>query len=209
MNPRELVDQIRSGPASLVLDKPLRFRRRTRSNPCDFNDFLLALQSSETIRIVVCGYPQELGITEDEWVLLVKTLGSIQDIHHLEFYCMHGSRYFNPSQAVAEAVNNAHSLCELRIDLHRGTNPGDSSGLTALANALREHIALQEFIWIDHSSRMEAVQGVTSDVVLWTLSACPHLRKKVTIMSEHASSGYMNHLLHLQSPTALRSCLPS
>jgi hypothetical protein len=42
MNPRELVDHIRSGPAWLVLilGIPLRFRRRTRSNPCDFNEFL-------------------------------------------------------------------------------------------------------------------------------------------------------------------------
>jgi hypothetical protein len=208
MNARELVDHIRSGPAKLMLDKALpRFRRRTRSNPCDFNEFLQALRSSETIRSVYCETHLYLGVTEDEWVLLVKTLGSIQDIHHLEFYCMHGSRYFNPSQAVAEAVNNAHSLCELRIDLYRGTDPGDSSGLTALANALREHIALQEFIWIDHSSRMEAVQGVTSDVVLWTLSACPHLRKKVTIMSEHASAGAMNNLLQLQSTTDLRLVL--
>jgi hypothetical protein len=38
MNPRELVDHIRSGPTELVLREPLRFRRRTRSNPCDFND---------------------------------------------------------------------------------------------------------------------------------------------------------------------------
>jgi hypothetical protein len=49
MNPRELVDHIRNGPAKLVLDEPLRFRRRTRSNPCDFNEFIQALQSSETI----------------------------------------------------------------------------------------------------------------------------------------------------------------
>jgi hypothetical protein len=31
MNSRELVDHFRSGPAELVLDDPLRFRRRTRS----------------------------------------------------------------------------------------------------------------------------------------------------------------------------------
>jgi hypothetical protein len=54
MNPRELVDHIRSGPANVVLNKPLRFRRRTRSNPCDLNEFLQALQSSETIRAVNC-----------------------------------------------------------------------------------------------------------------------------------------------------------
>jgi hypothetical protein len=74
------VDHIRSGPAELVLKEPLRFRRRTRSNPCDFNEFLQALQSSETIRTVQCGSQQRLDITEDEWVLLVKTLGSIKGI---------------------------------------------------------------------------------------------------------------------------------
>ena len=81
MNARELVDHIRSGPAKLVLDKPLpRFRRRTRSNPCDFNEFLQALQSSETIRSVDCKPHRTLNTSEDEWVLLLKTLGNIKDI---------------------------------------------------------------------------------------------------------------------------------
>jgi hypothetical protein len=66
MNPRELVDHIRSGPAAVYLDEPLRFRRRTRSNPCDFNEFLQALQSSETIQWVYSDSQLELGITEDE-----------------------------------------------------------------------------------------------------------------------------------------------
>jgi hypothetical protein len=52
MNPRELVDHIRSGPAELELKEPLRFRRQTRSNPCDFSEFLQALQCSEAIRTV-------------------------------------------------------------------------------------------------------------------------------------------------------------
>jgi hypothetical protein len=78
MNPRELVDHICSGPAKLVFHKQLpRFRRRTRSNPCDFNDFLQALESSETIRTAICASHRQLGVSEDEWVLLVKTLGSI------------------------------------------------------------------------------------------------------------------------------------
>jgi hypothetical protein len=38
MNARELVDHIRSGQAELDLQEPLRFRSRTRSNPCDIND---------------------------------------------------------------------------------------------------------------------------------------------------------------------------
>jgi hypothetical protein len=54
MNSRELVDRVRSGPTELVLDEPLRFRRRTcfngRFNPCDFDELLQALQSSKTIR---------------------------------------------------------------------------------------------------------------------------------------------------------------
>jgi hypothetical protein len=85
MNPRELVDHIRSGPAKLVLNIPLRFRRRTRSNPCDFNEFLQALQSSETIRDVECESHRKLNISEDEWVLLLKTLGNIKDIQRLAF----------------------------------------------------------------------------------------------------------------------------
>jgi hypothetical protein len=55
MNPRELVEHIRSGPVKLTLDTPLpRFRRRTRSNPCDFNEFLEALKSSKKIQSVKC-----------------------------------------------------------------------------------------------------------------------------------------------------------
>jgi hypothetical protein len=87
MNARELVDHIRSGPAKLVLDEPLLYRRRARSNPCDSNEFLQALQSSETIQSVNCESQLRLGILEDEWVLLAKTLGRIKDIQRLQFYC--------------------------------------------------------------------------------------------------------------------------
>jgi hypothetical protein len=146
MNPRELVDHIRSGPAELVLDEPLRFRRRTRSNPCDFNEFLESLQSSETIRDVKCGSHQELAIAEDEWILLVKTLGRIRDIQNLRFDLARGSRDLHPFQAVAEAVNNANSLFRLQVSVAFSS---DLYGLTALANALRKHTGLQKFIWLD------------------------------------------------------------
>jgi hypothetical protein len=86
MNPRELVDHIHSGPARLVLDEPLRFRRRTRSNPCDFIEFLEALQSSETIRDDACYSHRKLNISEAEWVLLLKVLGNIKDIQRLVFH---------------------------------------------------------------------------------------------------------------------------
>jgi hypothetical protein len=79
MNPRELVDHIRSGPTKLDLQEPLvSFRRRTPffPNPCDFDEFLQALQSSETIRSVRFQSHRELGVTEDEWALTVKALGS-------------------------------------------------------------------------------------------------------------------------------------
>jgi hypothetical protein len=91
MNPRELVDHIRSGPAELVLDESLRFRRRMRSNQCDFNEFLEDLQSSEPIRAVTCKSQLHVSIPEDKWVLLVKTLGSI---HNLSLHCTHGSHDF-------------------------------------------------------------------------------------------------------------------
>jgi hypothetical protein len=164
MNPRELANHIRSGPEKLVLDKPLRFRRRTRSNHCDFNEFLQALQFSDTIRTVTCRSQLRLGITEDEWALLVKTIGSIKGIEHLRLHCLHGSRDFHPFQAVAEALNNAQSLCEVVISPDDASFPDDPSGLIALASALRDHTALEEFGWIDHCSRMEAAQ-ITADRV--------------------------------------------
>jgi hypothetical protein len=82
------------------------------------------------------------GIEEDEWVLLVKTLGRIKDIQHLEFFCTSASRDFHPFQAIADAVNNAHSLLHLRLITKFSSLTGYPSGLIALANALREHIAL-------------------------------------------------------------------
>jgi hypothetical protein len=113
MSPRELVDHIRSGPAELKLHKPLHFQIQTCSNPCDLIELLQALQSSETIRTAECASHTDLGITDNEWVLLVNTLGRIKHIHHLELYCKPGSHDFHPLQAVAEALNNAHSLCNL------------------------------------------------------------------------------------------------
>jgi hypothetical protein len=206
MNPRELVDHIRSGPAELVrvLGEPLRFRRRTRSNPCDFNEFLEALQSSETIRTVECGTQLHLGISEREWVLLVKTLGRIKDIQHLKFYCARGSRDFHPFQAVADGVCNAQSLCKLEVVLERGSLfPRDPSGMIAFADALREHTTLRVFFWIEFGSRIEVAQN-TLDPVLRALPACPHLRKVVIVTKCASADAIKNLLVQLHSATDLR-----
>jgi hypothetical protein len=205
MNSLELLDRIRSGPAELVLDEPLRFRRRTRSNPCDFNEFLQVLQSSETIRTVTCRSQLQLSITEAEWVVLVETIGRIKDVQTFQFYCTHGSRDFHPFHAAADAVNNAQSLRHLSVELEGENFPEDSSGLTALANALREHTALQEFTWFDLISRLEAeaVQVDSSpDLVLRALPACPHLRQ-VSITTQCASADAMKTLLQLPRKTIL------
>jgi hypothetical protein len=207
MNPRELVDHIRSGPVVLMLYKPIRFRRRTRSNPCDFNEFLQALRSSETIRLADCLSPRSLEITEDEWVLLVKTIGSIRNIRILKLYCAHDSRDFRPFQAVAEAVNNAPSLSKLEIGLDGETVPRDPAGLTALANALKEHTALQTFNWVDYCSRMEAAPvDLSPDPVLRALPACPHLRE-VLIKTSCDITGAIKNLLQLGPATELRLVL--
>jgi hypothetical protein len=76
-----------------------------------------------------------LGIEEDEWVLLVKTLGRIKDFQHLEFFYTSASRDFHPFQAIADAVNNAHSLLHLRA-ITNFRSSTSFSGLIALANAL-------------------------------------------------------------------------
>jgi hypothetical protein len=207
MNPHEVVDHIRSGPTELVIDELLHFRGGTHSNPCDFNEFLLALQSSETIRTVRCGSHLELGISEKEWVLLIKTLGMIKGVQLLRLYFTLGSSDFHPFQAVAEAVNNAHSLRELYIGLGGDTFPKDSSGLIALANALRDHATLDDFTWTDLCPRPEAAQEDTPDFVLRALPACPHHRK-VTLMTKCASADATKNLLQLQSVTELRLVLP-
>jgi hypothetical protein len=206
MNPRELVDHIRSGPAKLVLEEPLRCRRRTRSNPCGFNEFLQALLSSETILTVMGSSHRELGISEDEWVLLVEALESnIKGIESLILKCEAGSRDFCPFQAIAEAVSNARSLRKLEIYLH-GPLPRDPSGMIALANALREHTAWNHFAWLDSCDWLEARHGVSSvspDFVLRVLPACSHLRH-VTIQTKCASADAVTNLLQLQSATSLR-----
>jgi hypothetical protein len=217
MNLRELVDHIRSGPAELMLNQ---YTTLTRSNLCDFNEFLQALQSSETIRTVFCGSQLLLGITENEWVLLVKTLGSIKDIQHLELNCRAGSRDFRPFQAFADALNNAHTVCKLRFDIVGETFPRDSSGLAALAKALREHTALEEFTWSDlgPSTRVHATiprarrpTGRGSDItavdpVLWALPACPHLRK-VLIGTKCGSADALKNLLQMHEATELHLIL--
>jgi hypothetical protein len=139
-------------------------------------------------------------------VLLVKTLGSIKGIEILNLLRVSGSRNFRPFQAIADAVNNAHSLCKLAINLEGETLPRDSSGLTALANAIREHTALYHFAWLDSCDRLEAAQrvsSVSSAFVLRVLSACPHLRK-VLIKTKCASTDAVKNLLQLQSAISLR-----
>jgi hypothetical protein len=100
MNARELVDPIRSGLRKLWFSKPIRLRRRTPSNPCDFNDFLRSLQYSATIQSVSCFSQLQVCITEVEWFLLTKTLEKIRGIQTLnvEFVlcstvCLRGATY--------------------------------------------------------------------------------------------------------------------
>jgi hypothetical protein len=63
----------------------------------------------------------------------------IKGIRNLRLWCTHGSRDFHPFQAVAEAVNSAYSLREVILGVDGASFLRDSSGLTALANALRSH----------------------------------------------------------------------
>jgi hypothetical protein len=106
---------------------------------------------------------------------LIKTIGRIKDIQHLGFCCTPGSCGFHPFWAVAGGVNNAQSFSKLDMLLGRGSFPKDPSGLTALANALREHTAMREFTWFDHCHQLVAVQEDTLDFLLRTLPACPNL----------------------------------
>jgi hypothetical protein len=201
MNPRELVDYIRSGPSKIELNEPLRFRRRTRSNPCDFIEFIQALQSNETIQTAMCESHQELDISEDEWVILIKTLGRIKGIDDLTLYgyCTPSSRDFRPFQVFASAVGTAQSLIKVRLVVGGESFSNDSSGITALASALRAQTGLQEFRLLDWS---ETVEGTALDPVLRALLACFHLQR-VIIMTRCASASAIKRVLQLPKGASL------
>jgi hypothetical protein len=115
MKPYELFDKIRlNNPSELELKHTLRFRRRSRSNPCSFDDLLQALQSNESIHTVRCQGDISLGITQEEWFLFVETLGRIRGLRQLSFL---GQNVPNvpPAQAVANAVGGARLLRTLQI----------------------------------------------------------------------------------------------
>jgi hypothetical protein len=145
----------------------------------------------------------DLEITEDEWAILVKTIGRINGIEDLRLHCTPGSQNFYPLQAVADSVNNARFLHKLGIGLNLGnleSYPRDPSGQEALVNALGEHATLQTFEWIDSCSRAEAA---LIDPVQQALPTRPNLRKG-PIVSRGASADTMNNLLvQLQSATDL------
>jgi hypothetical protein len=158
-----------------------------------------ALQFSETIRSISCRSHLELGISEEEWVLLIMAIGRTRDIHHLDFFCKPGSHDFHPFEALTDAVNKAHSLRKLAVNVF----PSEPSGLIAIANALQQHTALQEFTWHDLGSWREAApRDFSVDTIIRALPACPHLRK-VDIATERASADALKYLLQLHSATDL------
>jgi hypothetical protein len=115
MKPYELFDLIRlNNPNELELKHTLRFRRRSRSNPCSFDDLIQALRSNESIRTVRCQGNVSLGITQEEWFLFVQTLGTIPALRQLSFL---GQDVPNvpPVQAVADAVGSARLLRTFQI----------------------------------------------------------------------------------------------
>jgi hypothetical protein len=115
MKPYELFDLIRlTNPNELELKHTLRFRRRSRSNPCSFDDLIQALRSNESIRTVRCQGNVSLGITQEEWFLFVQTLGTIPALRQLSFL---GQDVPNvpPVQAVADAVGSARLLRAFQI----------------------------------------------------------------------------------------------
>jgi hypothetical protein len=138
---------IESGPENITFNYPLRFRRRTRSNPYSFDDFLQALRSSRTIRSVECHNHEGLGITESEWCRLVQTFSSIRGLTELVVAWQHGSLHFHPLQAIADAVDSAALLEGLGLVTGNGLESMDPNDEAALAQSLRRHAMLCVFGW--------------------------------------------------------------
>jgi len=147
MTPQELIDHIQSGPWKLNLNFPLRFRRRTRSNPwCSFDDLLQALRLNKTIREVVCYSHGTLCITETDWIRLMEAFGSIRGLKKIGVAWRNGSHDFHPLQAVARAVDSSMTLQALSITSF-GNNPSDPAGEILLVQSLQQHGTLEVFYW--------------------------------------------------------------
>jgi hypothetical protein len=132
----------------------------------------------------------------------VETLGSIRGIQNLTLDCSLGSPNFHPFQAVADAVNNAHSLLTLQVMVPRESPHLVQSGILALANAIRGHAVLQEFSWIGRFASKERHEDASLDPVLLALSACSQLQR-ATIKTKCASSNAVRNLLRSLTLTNL------
>jgi hypothetical protein len=180
MKPYELFDVIRSNPGELELQHTLRFRRRSRSNPCSFEDLLHALQSNASIHTVRCHGNVSLGITQQEWFLFVQALGTIPGLRQLSFL---GQDVPNvpPVQAVADAVSSARLLRKLQIG--EGVILfGSRAGFLALCNTIASScLVLEQVEWEgklrstwDHEENRTAN---CLDPLFLALAACPRLKK--------------------------------
>lgn len=206
MQPQTLLDTIRGTPIELKLFETIRFRRRTRSNPCDFNMILQALKVNKSITVLICSRHFMSGITSDEWFRFLQNLGSIQNLTELYFVC--NSRV--PVMAILHAVSTSRSLrkllfghdniltgnaAELR-ELAAGTGSTSTGSPSASASCEStgspsasetgscyfRHSALEELIWLgganDDQDDDQSNQEplVTFDALLRALIPCPRLR---------------------------------
>ena len=169
MTPNELLQEVSGDSEELDLYEPVRFRRRTRSNPqCSFNEFLHALKTNETIERIHCHTVFIESISADEWIRLIQVMRSLKRLEALCFHC--SSRV--PMMALAEAVRNP-SLRNLCFG-HDITLLGDpDTGREALALSLRES-TLEDFAWLGDFSEQH-IHSLTP--LLYGLAASPSIQK--------------------------------
>jgi hypothetical protein len=181
MKPYELFDLIRlNNPNELELKHTLRFRRRSRSNPCSFDDLIQALRSNESIHTVRCQGNVSLGITQEEWFLFVQTLGTIPGLRQLSFL---GQDVPNvpPVQAVADSVGSARKLRKLQIG--EGVILfGSRAGFLALCrNIGTSCLDLEQVEWQGKFRSTWEIRANRDtnclDPLLDALSICPRLQK--------------------------------
>jgi hypothetical protein len=192
MQPQMLLDYIRGNPDELKLFETIRFRRRTRSNPCDFNDILQALKANSSIQTIICSRFFVSGISSAEWFRFVQTLGRIVSLEELYFVC--NSQV--PALALADAISTSRSLRKLFFG-HENTLVGDPADLEELVTASESfrHSTLEELVWMGGADRDESEQHVVSfDAWLQALIPCPHLRT-AKIFSERVPENSLRDLI--------------
>lgn len=185
----------------LRLDAIVRFRRRTRSNPVSFQDFLQSLRDTKGIRTVFCYPSMFLGIRQDEWHQIVCTFGQLENLSSLNFTFGYGGFIAISASALAETLERTSSIKKLVLS-EAVVMVGPVEALQRLARAIAVS-ALTKFkceCLFRLSERNPNPRQVIAEqgVALCTTLECLSLRDHMRQLSEEQTASMVLRLTSLK-----------